>query len=98
MNPCKRKKKNGKAHRPGCVGRRQHTRISARFSGGRYDTITATFRCRADFNGIDGITVQDIFEYLNGWFASNPATDVDGVPGLSVQDIFSFLNTWFAGC
>ncbi|HMN40631.1 MAG TPA: zinc-dependent metalloprotease family protein [Phycisphaerales bacterium] len=62
------------------------------------DTITATFRCRADFNGVDGITVQDIFDYLNGWFAGDPATNVDGVPGLSVQDIFSFLNTWFAGC
>jgi hypothetical protein len=27
---------------------------------------------RADFNGMDGINVQDIFDFLNAWFAGCP--------------------------
>jgi hypothetical protein len=53
--------------------------------------------CRADFNGVDGIGVQDIFDFLNAWFAGSSAADMNG-DGLSVQDIFDFLNAWFAGC
>ncbi len=52
--------------------------------------------CRADFNG-GGLSVQDIFDFLNAWFAGDPAADWNG-GGLSVQDIFDFLNAWFAGC
>jgi hypothetical protein len=53
--------------------------------------------CKANYNQVGGITVQDIFDFLNGWFAGNPAADFNG-GGLSVQDIFDFLNAWFAGC
>jgi hypothetical protein len=54
--------------------------------------------CRADFNKVDGVTVQDIFDFLNAWFAGSPFTQI-AAPGTSgVQDIFDFLNTWFAGC
>jgi subtilisin-like proprotein convertase family protein len=61
-------------------------------------TVTAEFRCLADFNGQDGLTIQDIFDYLNAWFSGDPSADVDGVSGLAVSDIFSFLNRWFGGC
>jgi glucose/arabinose dehydrogenase len=54
--------------------------------------------CPADFNGVDGLTVADIFDYLNAWFAGDPRADFNGVGGLSVQDIFDFLNVWFLGC
>jgi hypothetical protein len=56
--------------------------------------------CYADFNKTGGITVQDIFDFLNSWFAGSPLTSVggDGSPMvLSVQNIFDFLNIWFAG-
>ncbi len=53
--------------------------------------------CVADFDHVDGLTVQDIFEFLNAWFASNPSADING-DGIAVQDIFDFLNLWFAGC
>jgi hypothetical protein len=41
--------------------------------------------------------VQDIFDFLNAWFAGSPSADYNG-GGLSVQDIFDYLNAWFAGC
>jgi hypothetical protein len=56
--------------------------------------------CYADFNKSGGLSVGDIFDYLNAWFAGSAYTKVagDGVTGPTVQDIFSFLNVWFAGC
>jgi hypothetical protein len=54
--------------------------------------------CRPDYNTDGVVTVQDIFDFLNGWFVSAPSADynTDGV--VTVQDIFDFLNGWFAGC
>ncbi|HMN41016.1 MAG TPA: GC-type dockerin domain-anchored protein [Phycisphaerales bacterium] len=53
--------------------------------------------CTADFNCSGALSVQDIFDFLNAWFAGNPAADFNG-SGLAVSDIFDFLNAWFAGC
>jgi hypothetical protein len=56
--------------------------------------------CYADYNKTGGISVQDIFDFLNDWFAGFKYTVVggDGVHGtLSVQNIFDFLGVWFAG-
>lgn len=54
--------------------------------------------CVADFNGVGGVTVQDIFDFLAAWFQGLPSADVNGAAGVTVQDIFDFLSAWFAGC
>ena len=54
--------------------------------------------CQADFNGANGVTVQDIFDFLAAWFASDPRADFNGANGVTVQDIFDFLAAWFQGC
>jgi hypothetical protein len=51
-----------------------------------------------DYNRNGGLEIQDIFDYLNGWFAGNTNTDYNRSGGLEVQDIFDFLNGWFGGC
>jgi hypothetical protein len=51
-----------------------------------------------DFDGMGGVGVPDIFEFLNAWFAGDPRADYNGVDGITVQDIFDFLNAWFVGC
>ncbi len=61
-------------------------------------TFTQGSTCPADFNGTGGLTVQDIFDFLNAWFSGNPTADFNHVGGITVQDIFDFLNAWFAGC
>ncbi len=54
--------------------------------------------CIADFDCSGLSNVQDIFEYLNAWFVSDPRADIDGGGGAGVADIFEYLNAWFAGC
>ncbi|MBY0312252.1 MAG: hypothetical protein K2W85_09290 [Phycisphaerales bacterium] len=61
--------------------------------------------CPADFNQSGTLDAQDIFEFLNAWFAGCPNTppqpcpaDFNGINGLDAADIFDFLNAWFAGC
>ncbi|HMN42404.1 MAG TPA: hypothetical protein PKE29_16300 [Phycisphaerales bacterium] len=61
---------------------------------------TTTPCCYANYNHNASLEVQDIFDFLNDWFAGNKAAIVggDGDAGaLNVQNIFDFLNAWFAG-
>jgi hypothetical protein len=53
--------------------------------------------CVADFNGVGGVSVQDVFDFLAAYFAGDPRADVNG-GGLSVQDVFDFLGVYFVGC
>ena len=54
--------------------------------------------CFADYNKVGGVTVQDIFDFLSGWFSNNPNANVAGDgTAPTVQDIFDFLAAWFSG-
>lgn len=53
--------------------------------------------CKANFNQVSGVTVQDVFDFLNAWFAGSASTDFNG-SGVTVQDVFDFLSAWFNGC
>jgi hypothetical protein len=53
--------------------------------------------CAADFNNDGGVSTQDIFDFINAWFAGDPRADVNG-GGLSVTDILDYLTIWFTGC
>jgi YVTN family beta-propeller protein len=49
-----------------------------------------------DVNGDLAITVQDIFDFLNGWFAGPADFNRDGAT--TINDVFDYLNAWFTGC
>jgi hypothetical protein len=76
----------------GCTGIFQGTPSVCGMTG------NPTICCPANYNGVNGLTVQDIFDFLAGFFAADPRADFDHVGGISVQDIFRFLAAWFAGC
>lgn len=64
-----------------------------------YDGIPdACAACPCDINGMNGLSVQDIFDFLGLWFQNAPQADFNGANGVTVQDIFDFLACWFAGC
>lgn len=54
--------------------------------------------CPANVNGSGGVSVQDIFDFLNWYFSSAPQGDFNASGTVSVQDIFDFLAAYFAGC
>ncbi len=60
----------------------------------------ATLRvfCRADFNMSGVVSVQDIFDFLAAYFATDPRADFNRSGAISVQDIFDYLAAYFAGC
>ena len=63
--------------------------------------ISATVPCcRGDYNRSGApATVQDIFDFLAGYFANSPCADSNDSGTNSVQDIFDFLAAYFAaGC
>ncbi|MFN7020766.1 MAG: hypothetical protein ACK4WH_05490 [Phycisphaerales bacterium] len=53
--------------------------------------------CRGDYNKLGGVTVQDIFDFLNGYFTPDQCADTNDSGTVTVQDIFDFLNAYFAG-
>jgi hypothetical protein len=83
--------------------------LAAGTAGALYNSSSATCNtggsntlpcCHADFNKSLTLEVQDIFDFLNAWFAGSrfAITAGDGATGaLAVQNIFDFLNAWFAG-
>ncbi len=64
--------------------------------------------CGADIDNSGVVNIDDIFIFLNLWFAgcdgqggppcNGLSADVDNSGVVSIDDIFLFLNLWFAGC
>lgn len=54
--------------------------------------------CPADFNGVGGLSVQDVFDFLEAYFSNDPRANFNGVGGISVDDIFDYLAAYFTGC
>lgn len=61
-------------------------------------SIAVIVACIADFNGIDGVSLDDLFNFLAAYFAGDPSADVNGIDGVTLQDLFDFLAAYFAGC
>ena len=64
--------------------------------------------CPADFNGSGTVGVDDLFGFLDAWFAQflaapgMPSADFDNDLDVDVSDLFGFLDAWFmafgSGC
>ena len=72
--------------------------VQVSFTDGSTSVFVASLGgLHSDYNGDGVVNVQDIFDFLSGWFAGNPRADTNGDGTISVQDIFDFLSDWFAG-
>lgn len=54
--------------------------------------------CVADYNNQGGVSVDDLFSFINGWFTGHPAADVDNNRAVVIDDLFGYLNVYFVGC
>lgn len=80
----------------GAVGGQSYSTVaSVRFFCG---SMGCPSSCRADFNTDNIVNTNDLFGFLNAWFAQDPRTDLDVNDTIDIQDVFNYLNTWFAGC
>jgi hypothetical protein len=60
--------------------------------------VTPVADCPADYNLSGRVDVQDVFDFIAGWFANDPHADVNDSASLTIQDVFDFIAAWFAGC
>ena len=44
------------------------------------------------------VNILDVVDFITGWNAQDPATDVDNNGMFNILDVVSFINTWNAGC
>ncbi len=66
---------------------------------GQYEAwLVSLGPCPGDFNHSGSINSQDFFDFLNAFFAGDPAADVNHDGQISSQDFFDFLTAFFAGC
>ncbi|MCC6321745.1 MAG: VCBS repeat-containing protein [Phycisphaerales bacterium] len=54
--------------------------------------------CPGDYNGVGGVSVQDIFDFLAAYFAGDLDADFNRSGSVTVQDIFDFLSGYFGPC
>lgn len=64
--------------------------------------------CPADFDSSGGVSIDDLFLFLNAWFSgcvgqagapcNGRSADVNGINGVSIDDLFLYLNLYFVGC
>lgn len=71
-------------------------------AGGGCNTvgILTTPCCHGDFNKSGGVSVDDLFSYVNRWFEGNVFCDIssNGASAPGVDDLFQFLSAYFSGC
>ena len=54
--------------------------------------------CPADFSRTAGVTIDDLFMYMNAYFTGNTRADFDRENGVTIDDLFLYINAWFVGC
>lgn len=52
--------------------------------------------CAGDFDNSGDASVEDLFAFINAYFAGSPAADIDNSGTLDVGDLFGFIVIWFA--
>jgi hypothetical protein len=64
--------------------------------------VRVTPYCTADFNQSEGVDADDLFAFLDAWFAQNGTSgvnlsaDIDHSGNVDADDLFAFLDLWFA--
>ncbi|GEM_PF-2700762 len=54
--------------------------------------------CVADIDQTGTLTIQDVFEFLNLYFAADLRADINQADGVTLQDIFDFVTAFFVSC
>lgn len=85
------------------AGQAYFIRIGSRFGNVGSGTLAISLpgSCPCDFDASGAVNLDDIFIYLNAWFAQDPRTDFDRSGAINLDDLFQFIACFFArpaGC
>lgn len=61
-------------------------------------TVTAPAGCAADMNADGVVSVQDLFSYLDVYFAGLQAADRNDDHAVNIQDMLNYINDFFTPC
>ncbi len=67
------------------------------FNVGANQTIRVR-ACEADADSSGTVGVNDLFLYLDRWFAQTTSADVDFSRVVDLDDLWRYIDAWFAGC
>jgi len=67
-------------------------------SNGATGNGTFTIFCAGDYNLSGGVSLQDVFDFLDGYFMGESAADINASGSIGTQDIFDYLGAFFGGC
>lgn len=91
---------NGK-HLAATHARQFRCRVSAATCASAFSPPAQLYICTADVQCSDGVSADDIFSFLDSWFAQNGNTsgnfsaDFNHDGTVSADDIFAYLDAWF---
>lgn len=54
--------------------------------------------CIADYDNHNGVAIDDLFVFINGYFSGHPAADINADRAVAIDDLFLYVNDWFVGC
>lgn len=54
--------------------------------------------CATDYDNRNGVAIDDLFSYINGYFTGHPAADSNADRAVRIDDLFHYVNDWFVGC
>jgi len=54
--------------------------------------------CAADFDQNGAVSVGDLLDFVQRWFAGNAMTDLDDSGSVSLSDLIGFVQAYLGGC
>lgn len=61
------------------------------------ENTVSGFEC-AEFDGLTGVTTNDLYAYVNAWLSLDPRAETDGLPDLSLSDLQTYIQWYLGGC
>jgi len=68
-------------------------------AGGQPSILNAVadYAC-AEFDGLPGVSSEDLFAYVQSWISGEPRANVDQDPGVTLSDLLMYVQHFLGGC
>lgn len=63
----------------------------------RLENPAAANAC-ADFDGVPGVTTNDLYLYISSWVMGEDRANIDDLPGVTLSDLLTYVQRFLGGC